>query len=70
MRYVPRLIELSGDPTLAPQMRSWVFLALGEITDASNPTDSRAWQRWYEQHGAEKMQQAAALPWYEVRGDQ
>ena len=70
MRLVPRLIELSGDPTLAPQMRSWVFMALGEITDASPPADTAAWQSWYQQHGAEKTREFAALPWYRVRGDE
>lgn len=70
MRYVPKLIELSGDPSLAPQMRSWTFLALNEITDASVPANSAAWRAWYQQHGAAKTQEFSALPWYSVRGDE
>ena len=70
MRYVPRLIELSADPTLAPQMRSWTFMALNGITDASVPADTEAWKAWYAQHGEETARQFAALPWYQVRGDE
>ena len=70
MRLVPKLIELSGDPTLQPQMRSWVFMALGGITDASVPAQTAAWQSWYQQHGAETERQFAVLKWYQVRGDE
>lgn len=70
MRYVPRLIELSADPKQSLQMRSWTFMALNEITDASVPNDPQAWRNWYQQHGAAKSKEFAALPWYQVRGDE
>ncbi|HEU5451279.1 MAG TPA: HEAT repeat domain-containing protein [Terriglobales bacterium] len=70
MRFVPKLIELSADPTLQPQMRSWVFMALGEVTNAPVPANTEAWRSWYQQHGAEKEREFAALPWYQVRGDE
>ena len=35
VRFVPKLIELSDDPNLPPQMRNWVFIALQEITGQS-----------------------------------
>ncbi len=70
MRYVPKLIELSGDSSLNSQMRSWVFMALNEITDASVSSNADAWRKWYEQHGAEKELEFENLPWYQVRGDE
>jgi hypothetical protein len=70
MRYVPKLIELAGDSSLNSQMRSWVFMALSEITDASVSSNASAWQRWYEEHGAEKEREFENLPWYQVRGDE
>jgi hypothetical protein len=70
MRMVPRLIELVADPQATPQMRSWVFLALREITDQSLPADASAWQDWYQQHGSEKMAEFEQLDWWIVRGDQ
>jgi HEAT repeat protein len=69
MRLVPRLIELANDPNLTTQMRNWVFMALREITDVSLPEDASAWRTWYAQHGAEKVEEFEALPWYQVRGD-
>jgi len=70
MRMVPRLIELAADPQTTPQMRSWGFLALREITDQSLPADASAWQNWYAQNGAEKMAEFEQLDWWKVRGDQ
>lgn len=70
MRFVPKLIELAGDPKLNSQMRNWVFMALREITGVSLPADAAAWRNWYEEHGAEKTAEFEALPWYRVRGDQ
>jgi hypothetical protein len=69
MRLVPRLIELADDRRLKAQMRNWVFMALREITDVSLPPDANAWRNWYAQHGAEKLAEFEALPWYQVRGD-
>jgi len=70
MRMVPRLLNLAADPQTAPQMRNWTFLALREITDANLPADTSAWQSWYTQHGAEKMDEFERLEWWRVRGDQ
>jgi len=70
MRMAPRLIDLAADPQTTPQMRSWAFLALREITDQTLPADASAWQRWYAQHGAEKMAEFERLDWWKVRGDQ
>jgi hypothetical protein len=70
MRMVPKLIELAADPQTTPQMRSWAFLALREITDENVPADASAWQDWYTQHGAEKMAEFEQLDWWSVRGDQ
>src|SRR5579859_919243 len=70
MRMVPKLIGLAGDPKTNGQMRSWCFLALNEITDANLPADALAWNRWYADHGAEKMAEFERLEWYQVRGDE
>jgi hypothetical protein len=70
MRFVPRLIELAGDPSLNSQMRTWVYMTLNGITDASVPSKPEAWRKWYEDHGSEKMQEFQKLEWYQVRGDE
>ncbi len=70
MRMVPRLIEVAADSQTNPQMRNWTFLALREITDENLPGDASAWQSWYTQHGAEKMDEFERLEWWRVRGDQ
>jgi len=70
MRMVPKFLDLATDPRTTPQMRSWSFLALQEITDESLPADAMAWSRWYEEHGAEKMAAFERLDWWQVRGDE
>ena len=70
MRMVPKLIDLAADPKTNGQMRSWSFLALNEITDANVPADALAWNRWYADHGADKMAEFEHLEWYQVRGDE
>jgi len=70
MRMVPQLIALAADPQTAAQTRSWTFLALHEITDATVPSDAPDWQKWYDQHGAEKMAEFEHADWWQVRGDQ
>ena len=69
MRMVPKLIDLAADAKTSAQMRSWSFLALQEITDANVPADALAWNRWYADHGAEKMAEFESLEWWQVRGD-
>src|SRR5215472_12920391 len=68
MRVVPKLIDLAADAKTSAQMRSWSFLALQEITDANVPADALAWNRWYADHGAEKMAEFERLEWWQVRG--
>ena len=70
MRMVPKLIDLVADAKTNPQMCSWSCLALQEITDANVPADALAWNRWYADHGAEKMAEFERLEWYQVRGEE
>lgn len=69
MRMVPKLIDLAAQQNTSPQMRNWCFQALQEITDASLPADALSWNRWYADHGAEKMAEFERLEWWQVRGD-
>jgi hypothetical protein len=69
LRLVPRLIDLVSDSSAGPQMRSWSFLALREITDENLPEDAAAWRRWYNEKAAAKHAQFASLDWWQVRGD-
>ena len=70
MRMVPQLIDLAAKPDTAPQMRNWCFMALSEITDESLPPATAAWNRWYGDHGADKLATFERLQWYQVRGDE
>jgi HEAT repeat protein len=70
MRMVPKLIDLAADSKTSAQMRSWSFLALQEITDANVLADALAWNRWYADHGTEKMAEFERLEWWQVRGDE
>lgn len=70
MRMVPKLIDLAAQPNLSPQMRNWCFMALREITDENSPADAVAWNRWYADHGADKMAEFERLEWWQVRGDE
>jgi HEAT repeat protein len=44
---VPQLLDLSENPSLDDQTRSWVFQALRDITGQSLPRDASAWRHWY-----------------------
>ena len=57
MKAVPGLIELSEDESLNGTTRNWVFQALREITNVSLPNDTKTWRSWYEQYGANKIQE-------------
>jgi hypothetical protein len=70
MRMVPRFIALVQDPQTSPQMRTWCFMALSEITDENLPANASAWNDWYTQHGAEKLAQFEHQDWWRVRGDE
>src|SRR5215471_20320720 len=51
MRMVPKLIELAAEQNLSPQMRTWCFMALHEITDENLPPRADAWNHWFAAHG-------------------
>lgn len=70
MRMVPKFLELVTDPSTDAQMKSWSYMALREITDASVPVDPRAWRNWYRDHGSEKTAEFEQLDWWQVRGDE
>jgi HEAT repeat protein len=69
MRMVPKFLALAQDSSASPQMRNWSLLALHEITDENYPT-AAAWQSWFDQHSAEKLQQFQDAEWWQVRGDE
>jgi HEAT repeats len=70
MRMVPKLIDLAAQQNTSQQMRNWCFMALREITDENSPTDASAWNRWYADHGSDKMAEFERLEWWQVRGDE
>lgn len=70
MRMVPKLIDLAANSSTTPQMRNWCFMALREITDENLPADALAWNRWYADHGSEKMAEFERLDWWQIRGDE
>jgi hypothetical protein len=70
MRMVPKLIDLAANSSTTPQMRNWCFMALREITDENLPADALAWNRWFAEHGSEKMAEFERLDWWQVRGDE
>ena len=70
MRMFPRFLELAENPTANGQMRNWSFLAMQGITDVNLPPDAKAWRRWYDLHGAEKMAEFQSIPEWQVRGDE
>jgi hypothetical protein len=70
MRMVPKFIDFVADPNTNPQMRSWSYMALHEITDATVAGDPQAWRNWYRDHGAEKLAEFQRLDWWKVRGDE
>ena len=50
-RAVPRLLDYSGDYSLDPETRRWVFQALRDITGQTLPPDASAWRIWYTRRG-------------------
>lgn len=70
MRMVPKLIELAAQQNLSAQMRAWCFMALREITDENLAPDAEAWNRWFADHGAEKLAEFERLDWWQVRGNE
>jgi hypothetical protein len=70
LRMVPKFIALAADPGTNAQMRGWCFMALHEITDENLSADASAWNRWYDEHGTEKMGAFERLEWWQVRGDE
>jgi HEAT repeat protein len=51
-RAVPRLLDLSEDPALDAQTRTWVYQALRDITGQTLPHDAGEWRQWYASGGA------------------
>jgi hypothetical protein len=51
-RAVPRLLDLSEDPALDAQGRTWVYQALRDITGQTLPHDASEWRQWYASGGA------------------
>ena len=70
MRKVPKFLDLLADNGIQPQMRTWCFMALHEITGENLPNDLHAWQDWYGKHGAGKLAEFERLQWWQVRGDE
>jgi hypothetical protein len=70
MLMVPKLIDLAMQQNTSAQMRNWCFLALREITDENSPANALAWNRWYADHGDEKMAEFERLEWWQVRGEE
>jgi hypothetical protein len=60
MRMTPKFIELAADPGTTPQMRSWCFMVLREITDENLPADAAAWSRWYQERSPKKWLSSSA----------
>ncbi|HXY25874.1 MAG TPA: HEAT repeat domain-containing protein [Candidatus Acidoferrum sp.] len=69
-RMIPQLLDLAVRTDTSAQMRNWCFMALSEITDENVPPDAAAWNRWYAEHGADKLAAFERLLWYQVRGDE
>ena len=70
MRMVPKLVDLALKSSTTGQMRTWTFMALREITGEDLPADALAWNRWYQDHGEEKLAAFKRQPWWQVRGDE
>jgi hypothetical protein len=47
---VPTLIRYTEDPALDPGTRSWVYLALHDITGAPVANNPAAWRTWWDQN--------------------
>ena len=53
MLAIPGLIEMVEDRALAPELVSYGYRALREITDEVLPDNPRLWREWFAVHGAE-----------------
>jgi HEAT repeats len=51
---LPDLISKTGDSSLDPTTRKWLFQALREITDQKLPEDPAAWQLWWSANSSAK----------------
>jgi HEAT repeat protein len=54
MTAVPTLIRYAGDPALDPGTRSWVYLALHDITGATVTNDPSAWRSWWDENSSQR----------------
>ncbi len=54
MTAVPTLIRYAGDPALDAGTRSWVYLALRDITGAAVANDPSAWRNWWDENSSQR----------------
>ena len=54
MTAVPTLLRYAEDPALDPNTRSWVYLALREITGASVANNPAAWRSWWDENSSSR----------------
>lgn len=52
MTAVPTLVRYAEDPALDPNTRSWVYLALHDITGASVANNPAAWRDWWHENSS------------------
>jgi HEAT repeat protein len=52
MTAVPTLLRYTEDPTLDPSTRSWVYLALRDITGATVANSPAAWRSWWDENSS------------------
>lgn len=50
MTAVPTLLRYAEDPTLDPSTRSWVYLALRDITGKTVANNPAAWRSWWDEN--------------------
>jgi len=44
---IPELLDLAEDSSLDPQMHTWVFQALHDISGQNLASDAKTWRKWY-----------------------
>jgi hypothetical protein len=54
MTTVPTLIRYAGDSSLDANTRSWVYLALRDITGATVQNDPGAWRSWWDENSSSR----------------
>lgn len=49
---VPTLVRYTADPSLDPSTKSWVYLALRDITGATVANNPAAWRAWWDENSS------------------